>query len=498
MYGVCALGEKTGFGPMRAVIAAKTLIILATFLLVGLFAYKRSQSLVLAILFAVVAAAIARRTFHPRPPVITYLMIAFFHFVLAAYRAGKLRAPFLYVLPLLMALWANLHGGFILGGIVIFFFFFGEVVEAIWKKWICRSRNAEWARASYKRARTLFAIGVLTGICSLTTPFGWRLYLLTYRVMSETSLVQQIAELQPPNYKYMWAFPVLSCYLGIAMLLQWRRVFIGEALWFVLLFHQSFHHMRHLPLFAIATAPLAAELSVAIWRWLARDRMPVQRSIEIGLAVLTIGLSGWWLTHHREVVPGRGPVSYLEHAIDLASGRAYRVQDYPVRLCDFIEDTGFDEFPGRMFNDSRYAGYLIWRFSPEKHQVFTDMRYDIFGDDFLIPDLAGRKGMIKLVDENDDVVEVVKWRDVYDEWGVNFAVLDKLEGVHHNDPSQGVIAEMNRSNDWIKVYDDKPGYPDGLAVYLRITDETKPLVKRCREMAPYGAYRRPGCENFGR
>ena len=127
------------------------------------------------------------------------------------------------------------------------------------------------------------------------------------------------------------------------------------------------------------------------------------------------------------------------------------------------------------------------------------MRYDIFGADFVVADMAGRKGLIKKVDdENGKVFETVHWRDVYDEWGVDFAVIDKIEGVHPVDLSLGIIREMERANDWVKVYDDVPGGPNGLAVYLRITEETAPLVERCREMAPYGVYLRPGRESFGR
>ncbi|MCX7015369.1 MAG: hypothetical protein NTW86_22925 [Candidatus Sumerlaeota bacterium] len=483
MYGAYALGEATGFGPMRAVITAKTLALLAAFALVAAFAWRRSSSWGLALLFAVLAAAVGRHTMQPRPSVLTYLFLAAFQWALWAHHAGRLRGRWLFLLPPATALWANLHGGFILGEIAIACYFVGELAEWGWLRIFRRSQEGGTPYSPcLQRAKTLLAVGALCGLCSLATPFGWRLYLLPQRVMSDENLVKMIWELQPPALRQAPEYVALFSFVAIAGALCWRRLFVGEVLWIAFLFLQSFYHQRHLPLFAIAAAPLAAELPL-------RPEGRTPNLLEIAALTVAAAFSLWRLTHHPRDEQGRLCASYLDRAGELLKGRAYRIDDYPVRLCDFIEDAGFR---GRMFNDSRYAGYLIWRFSPETHQVFTDMRYDIFGGDFLPEEMAVRRGVVTLL-HHDGATRQMDWREVFQRWKINFAVLDKLEG---RDSPRPVIPELEASGQWTLVYQD-PG-DRGLVVYLKNTPENADILERCRALAPDCLYTRPGHEPWGR
>ncbi|OPZ05081.1 MAG: hypothetical protein BWZ10_03087 [candidate division BRC1 bacterium ADurb.BinA364] len=258
-------------------------------------------------------------------------------------------------------------------------------------------------------------------------------------------------------------------------------------------------HLRHMPLFAIAAAPMAAQC----WAEAARERFGRRpragKWIAAAVCGLALGLSVY--------LAGRGgPFSPAARAAQLLRGRAYSIDDYPVRLCDFIEDA---RLPGRMWNDSRYAGYLIWRFSPETHRVFTDMRYDIFGARFLAEDYAVRLGAVEIRQgqaaqygylpraENPDAAFELTWRHVFEKWGVDFAILDYLEG---RDPNGrfypwSTIPALDASSEWALVYRDP--LERGLRIYLRLAPHTAEAFRRCRELAPYALYQRPGRAPFG-
>lgn len=488
MYLAWRFGEISNFGPMRAVITTKTLVWLAALIVAGVLGWRRSRNLGAVLLVIALAATVGRRTLQPRPPVLSYLLIAIFQYILIAWKAGAIKPKWLIALPALMLLWANLHGGFILGGIMIALFFIGELLEAAWSRFA--KKNIEAARASMRRAGTLFGIGALTGATSLCTPFGWRLYLLPLRVMSDPELVARIAELQSPFT--LWPLWILWPYLALVilflagLLLVRRGIWAGEALWVAFLFQQSSQHLRHMPLFAIAAI---APCSLLLARML--ERVRTGRQLKYVCSVLAVAISIYFLTSRLE-----RPQSFLDRSIALFKGRAYRTEDYPVRLADFLEDA---DIRGRMFNDSRYAGYLIWRLSPERMKVFTDMRYDIFGGEFLPDEYAVRQGQIQIL-HPDGRTEVRKWDEVLDKWSADIVILDKLEGRYDDFARQRpmwVLPQLENSPDWTLIYADP--VPDrGLVVFMRTNKKNEGMIGRAKSLAPEGNYQRPGRETWGR
>ncbi|MGD8850144.1 MAG: hypothetical protein PVF18_10500, partial [Anaerolineales bacterium] len=62
-----------------------------------------------------------------RPHIITLALSAYFLWILEAYRIGK--NNWLWTLPIGMALWANIHGGFAVGFILIACYLMGELID---------------------------------------------------------------------------------------------------------------------------------------------------------------------------------------------------------------------------------------------------------------------------------------------------------------------------------------------------------------------------------
>jgi hypothetical protein len=79
------------------------------------------------------------------------------------------------------------------------------------------------------------------------------------------------------------------------------------------------------------------------------------------------------------------PQGYLaRNAQYLALSEGYVPQAFPRALADYVDLVGF---PGRVFNENHYAGYLIWRWVPEDRRLFSDSRFDIFGSHMLVDEL---------------------------------------------------------------------------------------------------------------
>ena len=70
-----------------------------------------------AVIAAILAAEIGRRTFYPRPPIYTYLFLVLLYALLHEVRAGRLRKRWLAATLPFFCLWANVHGGWAAGGV---------------------------------------------------------------------------------------------------------------------------------------------------------------------------------------------------------------------------------------------------------------------------------------------------------------------------------------------------------------------------------------------
>src|SRR5271156_6765952 len=177
--------------------------IAATFALLAKFLSRRlSESTTLVF----IAAALALTVPHllARPHVLAMpLMIAWVGGLIAA--ADRRGAPSFWLLPL-MALWANLHGGFVFGLVLIAPIAFDAVVGASAK--LRKSLALRWA---------VFAALALVASCC--TPYGWNSLLATQKILPLGSARQLIVEWKPAEFGGLGAFEIcLLLGIGLALL----------------------------------------------------------------------------------------------------------------------------------------------------------------------------------------------------------------------------------------------------------------------------------------
>ena len=186
-----------GFG---GVVLFRAFLLSACCGLVGLVAYRRCLSFYWALAAAFAAATMARPFALDRPYLITFLFLAATMAILEFKR-------WLWLLPPLFLVWANCHGGFFLGWVVL-----GAYgVEAL----LGRRRAALWWSA---------AALLISGV----NPNGFRipLILMYYRNSYLTSRLQEWAR---PRWWVVNEFTVLL--FGAALVLLWARRRVRPADW---------------------------------------------------------------------------------------------------------------------------------------------------------------------------------------------------------------------------------------------------------------------------
>jgi len=336
-----------GLGP-EATLKVKGLICASSMLVVYLACRAKGAPEGASLLATLLCSLVLRPYFDLRPQVLTYLLFSILvALVGVAVRTG-LRWPLFLFLPL-QALWANIHGGFILGPAF-------ALVVALALFIVKRGREGA--------AFVAFFVALLGVSC--LNPYGPKhlLYPLGYAGL-KTVYTEAVVEWQPPDFRnpHFWPFEALIILLLLLAPLAARR---GERPFFDLLVLIPFLHLslgvrKHVPILAIvASPPLALWLSVALGRALRTSTREVGRGLKT--AYVTASLV---LLLPLPFVPFRGD----------AFERFAVLSHFPVEAADFLERRAL---PPRLFNPYDWGGYLIFRLWP-KYLVFIDGRTDLYG-----------------------------------------------------------------------------------------------------------------------
>jgi hypothetical protein len=310
--------------------------------------------------------------FQVRPEMATLVLVPLIlHLALRARETGRLRP--LLIIPPLCLLGANLHVGIILAPA---FLLLGLIVQVLMRRFP-RPLGMPDFRHGEGRVfeRRLAAICVVAGACIAINPYGFRIYKVPFE------LSRLLASLPWPNLE--WARPAPADFplfyltvIGVAVILITARRKLDPIATPALLVVGvlSLMHLRNIGLFFLLLPHGIGGPSRAAINSLRRSRvarlLPSGNRVRAGFVVAAV-----------VVVIGIPLLAVLPPRVTWGFGIATGNQ--PSGPVDFLERHGVD---GRLYNDIRFGGYLIWRRGPEK-PVFIDGRNEVHAD--LLHDIAG-------------------------------------------------------------------------------------------------------------
>ena len=475
------------------------------------------RSVVLAVCLAIPSSQF---TMYLRPPVWSFLFLAVYHALILAsrrktedhFRSLNLSRSVIFLMAVLMVLWANLHGGAILGCVVIFLMGVGAVIDWSFLPPVFQSETRttilNWG----------LAVLLISG-ASLLNPYGYHLHALTFEVMSEKWLTERIFELAPPRIDLVWTAPLLliPAALGVIRFGSW-----GERLVFVFLLWQGLSHVRHLPLTAIWAAPYAARVlsdplgMVSRREWLLAT---IPGLLLIGLGLFPGGAMLLWgsslfrffvvailsllallvllYTDRRVVrcfilgavfaiafvvgIAGQRPIRF----IDCVKGTSWSPRNFPDKLADFILTHGIKT--PTLFTRETGAGYLIWKLSPETMRVFSCTRFDLQGSR-PIKEIESMLWLMPEWTDPDSGEKVPSWETLWNEtYHFDLVLLEK-----YADPLQGRVFKLwdylnQSSSGFVRVASEAwpgPGPKDRQwGLFMRRSPELSQLMREIEKPA---------------
>jgi hypothetical protein len=384
LYGLWRLGDV----PLLAL--ARTLVVVGSYGLVSWHALRRSGQGKAVALALLLAALIGWNNWTLRPQTLALAPGAAFVVVIGERLGGRLRARWLALLPVLMALWVNMHGSFIMGAALIGFVWLGT----LWSL-LGQPRHRRAALACELRVWTIVGLATLAAL--LLNPLGLGIVGYLSNLLGNSAVQTRIAEWQPLTNRFnlsdtgFWFYALLLL-LAALMASGPRRPSAIDLLWYCGLAWLGISAGRHAMWFALFLLPLLAEQLAPLFA-----RQPRARSnaaINLGFGLL---LGGALLATLPWFAPSRylGPDSAQLYA-DAGPYRMLLGNMTPVAATDWLER---HPIAGRFWTDMSYTSYTTWRM-PEK-QVFADLRIELFPDavwDDYFEIAEGGAGSVELID----------------------------------------------------------------------------------------------------
>lgn len=292
-----------------------------------------------AIIVAMAAVVLSAHHFLARPHLLALpVMVAWVSGLVNASDAR--RAPSFWLLPLIV-LWANLHGGFVLGLVLIAPF----ALDALW--------NAP-APQRMTLALRWAAFGVCALVASWITPYGWNSLLAARQILDLGPAMPFIAEWRPADFSGLGVFEM--CLLAALAAALWRGIVLSppRILLVLGLLHMALSHNRNIEVFALLTplviaAPLAAQLGRT-------EAMRPGRAAGIVAVILAAIAATWMFTARHTYTP--------------------MVAQTPAAAVDVLKTRK----ASRILHNAGFGGYLITQGIP----TFFDGRGELYGAAFMV------------------------------------------------------------------------------------------------------------------
>jgi len=365
--------------------------------------YKRSVSLESAILTTFLVSLIFSLSAPIRPQLITFLMIAIFHHILHKNQSSDTPPNILLSLPLLTIIWANCHGGFLVGFLMI-----GAYgIDTIMNK-------------NKKYFRTLLFTGILCVISIFINPVGFGIIEGSLRTISSDAK-SVIGEWQHINIIDNARHFLFILILILVTNIKIKSATIADKLLTYFWFFLGLSAYRHFPIFAIISAPYLATCINSFeheknenLQKIASNTKNTKFGLLISLIIIAIFIPLSYSVLNKKNIMGINPV-FVDNGIKEAS--QYILDNYP---------------DNKIYNAYSLGGQILY-FSNGELKVFVDGRANTAYNDDIIKSFMkldqGFPGWEKEISKyefdlifanaDDRIIQLIKlkggWKQVYSE-----------------------------------------------------------------------------------
>jgi hypothetical protein len=261
------------------------------------------------------------------------------------------------LLPLLYAVWANVHVQFVNGFVLLGL----ACVAPLLDRAIGLERSGQYADTA--GTRSWWTLVGVTGACVLATllnPYGLRLYATVIELPTQAGAFRLISELQSLTFRHLSDWAVLALFGLAAFALGRRQLSTFEILLLISSAYLSFRARRDVWLVVLAALAILVTSRPRLGEADARAFVLTPwRSVVVAGGVLVLYAVVAWRSDLGE-----------DHLRDEVAAH------FPAKAAAAIEEHAW---AGPLYNDYNWGGYLLWRLP--SLPVAMDGRANLHGDE---------------------------------------------------------------------------------------------------------------------
>jgi hypothetical protein len=410
------------------ILLVQAVILTATYGLLLLVCVRRGVRPRLAtVLLLVVAVPLSASNWNVRPQSYALILCVLMLLVLTrwqrqpeptfwtAFRRGRL-----WALPVLMLLWVNMHGSFVLGGLLIALTFLGEVVRRALDRCPPRWMDVAAREGPLPSLAALFVAGVLSAAVIPLNPTGLDIIRFTLACASDPARRVNSVEWRPPVVTESDGPVFFAVVVGLMVVLALarRRPSLVDLCQLAAFFWLGLQGVRYIVWFPFVLVPVLAELLNGPRETTKSFDEASERSpLNLVLVTLAAGM-----------VVSLSPL-FKPHWLSGCNG-SLLAADTPVAAVGALRE--LSPRPQRLFHSCSAGSYLMWA-APEQG-IFLDSRLQDFYRPKLVADYCA-------LTAGERVPELLA------EYRIDGLLLSRQQHPH-------LIALMGTMPDWREAYAD--------------------------------------------
>lgn len=431
-------------GP-TGIIFLRSVILLSTVLIVYWQLQRSGVSFYISFVFTFVLFMMTTKSLGERPVLFSILFTSIVLFLLEDFKERKNKTLFL-IAPV-MLLWSNMHGGFIIGIIIISVFILCEMLKTFFKK-----------SSLTKREMRIFYIATgLALIASFVNPTGWNAFFIAISPKYDIFL-KGIQEYESPFYFYInkirtfdYVYVTMASMFPVILILRNRKIELTHLLLLSGFFIMSLKATRYGIFYAVVGSMIMGKEFNGLTNEIIKKRVSEEyyKKIEYGLAIAALISASLFVVGYSEVKP-------LDFSIA-------KFKTTPVAAVNFIER---NKIRGNMFNDYGYGGYITWRLYPLKNFIDTrSLNRTVMNEyDWVCNARKEVKG-IKTTNKN-----IPLWETLLNHYKINFVFIPPMDLYGNVFP---LALELVENEKWVPIYLDHMGI-----IFIRNKAENSDIISK--------------------
>ena len=341
-----------------------------------------------------------------RPYLITFLLFTIIYYLLDQYYRKDTGS--LWLLPVLMIVWVNSHGGFLAGFILMLPFLADGLM-----KWLADKRQlrTDVADSGRKTGHLLVVFGLMFA-ASLVTPHFWRIWQLPFTTFGREAEQLLITEWQSPNFHDSFVLPFAGMLLLSIVILGGTRkkVSVYELLLLAGFGFLGLLSMRNIFFFSIIATPIFSRYLIGIF-----NDIGTEYNLNLSLNFnKPPGKIAGLINYLIVVIIGLVALIYMAGFLPASANEDHFKERFPIEAVEFLKKNPQD---GRIFNSYNFGGYLIWAL--EEYPVYVDGRADLFGDEIILP-------YFDIYSGSED------WQGEFDRWNIQTVLVEPRADIVQN------------------------------------------------------------------